>query len=514
MRSRRSAANCDEFPMMTELGLYASKIIGDGDCMFSALSDQFYGSPNRAAEIRLKVCDHVENNVDLFKPFVTVTPSRRNPKRKGVSVYSTPYDEQKPTEQEIDRVFYERLHEMRQGGTWGDNVEVQAFANVYKCIVKIWKTAGSYEITPFADQGKQNAVEDAVHLAYHDWQHYSSVRRLDGPHTGRPGISFNHLTKVTREAVLKKQHVAPSHPEDWQIDLVQKSIPFFSNKAEVIKHLTENNCDVDLAVASLMHEQESREQSSAQESSSIERDHDSDDDEFIHGPNKRRTTKSISRERSEPPPSTAPSTTPPSSVDGRPMLPAKSRVKRVNSPTQSQQSSRESTAGSEARPSQEQMAFMRRRIVTDDSDDDFKPRSDSTASAPSSPKKPVRLRLTMPKPPKDFYEADDATSKSSQQQTGSQSKKKSTSARDKKDFRKQAQKAARRERQQQTVAENSAPAAVAETPAPTAVTERSASMTAERESKLPIIPKVPTSDVSTSDETGPYQRRRKEIIVL
>ncbi|KAK8163308.1 hypothetical protein BC567DRAFT_273439 [Phyllosticta citribraziliensis] len=478
MRSRRSATEDPEFPLMSDMGLYASDIRGDGNCLFNALSDQYFGHQERHREIRERVCDYILEHADFFKEFVSVNPGggvRRNPKRKNTNAYSTPYDKQKPTEEEIDRVFTEHVKMMRQGGTWGDNVEIQAFARAYNCIVKIWHEGHAYEVAPFAGQGGKKAV---VHIAYHSWEHYSSVRNIEGPHSGPPRI---HLRCLSPEAQAAMKQMLPAHTqvEDWQIDLVQKSITFLVDRAMIKKLLLHNNCDIDIVVSKFMHEQDSREQSSAQESSSIEREHDSDDED-LYGPNKRRNNVSVPpSERSEPPRSTTPSTTPPSSVDSRPKLTAKSRVNRTSSPSQSRPSSRESTAGSESRPSQSTDSTRRRRVIlsdndahppeqvrrrraiVSDSDDDDKPTSDkvadstanSTAPVPSSPKKGIRLKLTMPKPPKEDEEAGDADAgnpmaKSSQKQAGPQPKKTTTPARSKKDLRKQAQKAALRERKQ------------------------------------------------------------------
>ncbi|KAK7511027.1 uncharacterized protein IWZ02DRAFT_372533 [Phyllosticta citriasiana] len=405
MRSRRSATEDPEFPLMNALGLYASDIRGDGNCLFNALSDQYFGDQEHHREIRERVCDYVEANAKFFKSFVSVNPGggvRRNPKRKNTNAYSTPYDKQKPTEEEIDRVFSEHVKMMRQGGTWGDNVEIQAFARAYNCFVKIWNSGHTYEVAPFAGQTGKKAV---VHLAYHSWEHYSSVRNIEGPHTGVPRIHLRHLSPEA-QAAMKQKLPVHTQVEDWQVDLVQQSIHFFVEKPIIKKLLTQHNCDIDIVVSKFMHEQDSREQSSAQESSSIEREHDSDDDE-IYGPNKRRNNTSVPRsERSELPRSTTPSTTPPSSVDSRPKLTAKSRIKRAGSATLSRSSSRESTAGSESHPSQSTESTRRRPVVHSDND--------------AHPPEPA----------------------------GPQPKKKSASTRSKRDWRKQAQNAAHRERKQ------------------------------------------------------------------
>jgi hypothetical protein len=52
------------------LGLYAAPTIGDGNCLFRALSDQVYGSPSRHAEVRKEVCDWIEKWGERYEGFV------------------------------------------------------------------------------------------------------------------------------------------------------------------------------------------------------------------------------------------------------------------------------------------------------------------------------------------------------------------------------------------------------------------------------------------------------------
>ena len=52
------------------LGLYAADTLGDGNCLFRALSDQLYGSPSRHALLRARVCDWIEAHGERYAPFV------------------------------------------------------------------------------------------------------------------------------------------------------------------------------------------------------------------------------------------------------------------------------------------------------------------------------------------------------------------------------------------------------------------------------------------------------------
>ena len=52
------------------LGLYAANTVGDGNCLFRALSDQLYGSPSRHFELRGQICDWIGRHRERYEPFV------------------------------------------------------------------------------------------------------------------------------------------------------------------------------------------------------------------------------------------------------------------------------------------------------------------------------------------------------------------------------------------------------------------------------------------------------------
>ena len=85
------------------------------------------------------------------------------------------------------------------------------------------------------------------------------------------------------EAAQKKKLAATPYAQDWQIDVVMKSLPFLTDKSTIRKTLEECKGSIDNAVSRLLDE-DSGNQSSAQESSSIEREPDSDDDQMNQQP--------------------------------------------------------------------------------------------------------------------------------------------------------------------------------------------------------------------------------------
>lgn len=82
--------------------------------------------------------------------------------------------------------------------------------------------------------------------------------------------------------------------EPWKIKVVMTSLPFLAD-SQTIKHaLEQSNGDVNNAVSMLIEAEETGSISSTQESSSVERDYDSDDDQ-IWGPNKRAAKNKLNR---------------------------------------------------------------------------------------------------------------------------------------------------------------------------------------------------------------------------
>ncbi|KAH8114864.1 P-loop containing nucleoside triphosphate hydrolase protein [Phellopilus nigrolimitatus] len=55
---------------LSALGLYAAPTLGDGNCLFRALSDQYYGSPSQHFKLREQICDWMAAHKQRYAPFV------------------------------------------------------------------------------------------------------------------------------------------------------------------------------------------------------------------------------------------------------------------------------------------------------------------------------------------------------------------------------------------------------------------------------------------------------------
>ncbi|KXT12013.1 hypothetical protein AC579_4650 [Pseudocercospora musae] len=411
-----------EFPLLSSLGLFASDIRGDGNCLFNALSDQLYGHQNEHVAIRQRVIEYMREHADYYKQFIDVHPGggiRRNPKRKNAGAYSSPATFTPPSTAEIDRVFESHLDSMARGGTYGDNMEITAFSSAFGYDVKIYQRDFAFMVT---GAHGDDADRPVAHIAYHMWEHYSSIRNLDGPYEGLPNVSPKVLSPEEEQRQQEKLAQTP-HVLPLQIELVGKMLPYLADKITVKRALEAARGNINDAVATLLEAEENGSTSSYVESSSVERDHDSDDD--LHdGPNKKpdRRMSRASRAQKERSKDTRHALSQLSTYDG----------------SQESFGSFDSEASSQPDSSQQSTATQPTSI----DDRDGKPTSNPSHPSHLPPPKAVvpRLKLHGPRKPPD---TNLRVGKTSQKQTGPR-----VTARDRKDIKKQAQKAARKERSQ------------------------------------------------------------------
>ncbi|KAF2473946.1 cysteine proteinase [Lindgomyces ingoldianus] len=251
--TRRSRTKSpEEFPQLADNGLYASDIRGDGNCLFNALSDQMYGHQDAHRALRNATIEHMRLNSDVYSQYLSVNPVRRNPKRKNTPVPTV--NNSIPSDDEIRKRFEVHLLKMGQPGEWADNMEVVAFASAFNVHVRVWQSSFNYTFSPRMDvvrlndgslssfssddSGVDSASEATDHdslssttdtstnsdsispkaatagptskadvrpvlnIAYHSWEHYSSVRKINGPRTGPPHI---HVTVPTTQNRARPQ---------------------------------------------------------------------------------------------------------------------------------------------------------------------------------------------------------------------------------------------------------------------------------------------------------------------
>lgn len=203
-----------EFPILDATNLAATSTKGDGNCLFRALSDQVYGDENSHSEIRSKVVDFLSQNADRFAVFV--------------GEYET---------------FDQYTGRMAQDGVYGGNMEIVGFAEAYSKRVVIYQSDSLFIVEP--QDKKITDKENTCHIAYHTWEHYSSVRPKIGPYSGI--IRFD-IPKVLNYAECGDEVGADEVPQ-WKVDIVSKSCP--EAKEGLIRKLLLKN-DYDQVIENLI----------------------------------------------------------------------------------------------------------------------------------------------------------------------------------------------------------------------------------------------------------------------
>ncbi|KAF8949553.1 hypothetical protein BGZ46_005105 [Entomortierella lignicola] len=143
------------------LNLQLKDTMGDGNCLFRACADQFFGNENDHSSLRAEVCQYIEQHSDHFKSFLD------------------------------NETVEAHVSKMRKNGTYGGNIELVAFARMKLVDIKVYQPGYIFVIegVDVKKEGSSPGQRPVMHIAYHSWEHYSSIRNIDGPHEGLPEIN-------------------------------------------------------------------------------------------------------------------------------------------------------------------------------------------------------------------------------------------------------------------------------------------------------------------------------------
>jgi len=206
------------------------------------------------------------------------------------------------------------------------------------------------------------------------------------------------------------------------VDVVSSSLPYLADKPTIKRTLEECKGDINAAVDKLLGAEDSGSQSSAHESSSVEREPDSDE-EYQRGPSKKQIRKPPIRLRAK---------------------------KRDSSQALSKLATHNDSQGSFASEDSQQSGSSSESGVNTKIKGEVKLeiKAESTDEKPSDalPRPKIRIKLKPPNPPP----SSESTNTGGHTQQKQQAPQRQT-AREKKDIKKQAQKAARKERQQAAI---------------------------------------------------------------
>jgi hypothetical protein len=120
-------------------------IVGDGNCLFRALADQLHSDQYYHMDVRRNIIYHMRANSELFRKFIFNETS-----------------------------FDEYLYKMAQPYTWGDNLCIQAFCDIYSLNVNI------IEMTSHGDM-RETMIEPRNFLYRQNYQRVLNLL-FDGLH--------------------------------------------------------------------------------------------------------------------------------------------------------------------------------------------------------------------------------------------------------------------------------------------------------------------------------------------
>lgn len=204
---------------------------------------------------------------DYFKQFLSIPAApKKKKKTKKSAAGGGGGGYQPPSESAIDAEFAQHLKRMSQQGVYGDNIEICAFARRYNCDVKIYQREFAYVVVGGnggGDGGGDGGQRKLVHIAYHTWEHYSSIRNLAGPYAGLPDVKpiVPNPTADSAAAAVEAQKgkEGRKYALPWMVDTVMLSLPFLATEEEVAKALEECKGDVNEAVGRMLDQQSAEE---------------------------------------------------------------------------------------------------------------------------------------------------------------------------------------------------------------------------------------------------------------
>jgi len=129
-------------------GLQIESMGEDGNCLFRSISHQVYGKEDFHHILRIKCVDYLQSEYQYFGSYV---PGG--------------HDKQ---------IFDGYCTRMRRNGIWGDNLEIQAFSEIYGRSIEIY----AYDDKPmktFSNQKVSDHQIEPLRLSYHCNSHYNSI---------------------------------------------------------------------------------------------------------------------------------------------------------------------------------------------------------------------------------------------------------------------------------------------------------------------------------------------------
>ena len=174
------------------------------------MADQLFGDPSRHKEVRKATVEYVLAHKDDFLAFICLdggdhVSKRRSAKRKNFDASTSSSSScSSPNPDDIVArqvaLLEKQMAKMVKVGEWADHLEIAAFAARYQRRVKVHHEFGETfrdDLVIGQGEGDLGAGRPFVHVAYHSWRHYSSVRNTAGPATGKPNVNDPDLAVLS-----------------------------------------------------------------------------------------------------------------------------------------------------------------------------------------------------------------------------------------------------------------------------------------------------------------------------
>lgn len=127
-------------------------ISGDGNCQFSSLAEQLYGTPSLHPVVRQLIVQHMKSNAVIYAPFV------------------------------FAETFDNYITKMAKTKEWGDNLTLQAASDFFKIkilLVTSYPDKPLIEIVPSQSEIQSNChnrITKIVHLSFFSELHYNAIK--------------------------------------------------------------------------------------------------------------------------------------------------------------------------------------------------------------------------------------------------------------------------------------------------------------------------------------------------
>lgn len=225
-------ADDENFPcfkmQLGKMGLHLRDIPADGNCLFRALGDQFEGHCRNHFMHRADVANFMRMNRLDFEPFV-----------------------------EDDVAFDDHLRNLQRLGTHAGNDAIVAFAKLHGLTVVIHQLNGKPLLISGAASSNDSTRQ--LHIAYHNGDHYSSVRKIDDNTESPAHIQIQDSAPCSNPSQRGKEPCTGIVSAHRGLEDIENEVIMATNCTDISRvrqSLVDCEYDVDASIADLLQQLE------------------------------------------------------------------------------------------------------------------------------------------------------------------------------------------------------------------------------------------------------------------